>query len=180
MKALNDTYAVAHQIVYSKSCPDPVRLVVIRTKPKQNKPYRYFLVYTTDLNLSVETIVYYYDLRWKIETGFRDCKESFGFDHYQVKSETAIQRSVVLSFVAATLTQMMILPKFKTEHADALPEVEDALKEMKIHWYQPQKWTLGLIVKFIRWKNTLHLFSPCFSNHKNSQNIQNSLSSVAG
>jgi hypothetical protein len=180
VEALNKTYAVAHQVVYTKSCPDPVRLVIIKTKPKKNKPYRYFLVYTTDLNLSVETIVYYYDLRWKIETGFRDCKESFGFDHYQVKSETAIQRSVVLSFVAATLTQMMILPKFKAEQADALPEVEDALQEMKIHWYQPQQWTLGLIVKFIRWKNSIRLFSACFLNHKNSLNIQNPLSSVAG
>jgi hypothetical protein len=180
VETLNKTYAVAHQMVYTKSCPDPVRLVVIRTKQKQNKPYCYFLVYTTDLNLSVETIVYYYDLRWKIETGFRDCKESFGFDHYQVKSETAIQRSVVLSFVAATLTQMTVLPKFNAEQADALPEVGEALQEMKIHWYQPRQWTLGLIIKFIRWKNTIQLFYASFSNHKNSQNIQNPLSSVAG
>ena len=45
--------------------------------------YRYVKGHMNDLTLSVKTIVYYYTLRWKIETGFRDCKQSFGFDHYR-------------------------------------------------------------------------------------------------
>ena len=180
VEALNKTFEVAHQIVRTKMCPEEVRLVVIRTKPKKSKPYRYFLVYTTDLNLSVKTIVYYYNLRWKIETGFRDCKESFGFDHYQVKSKIAIQRSVLLSFVSASLTQLMILPQFHNEQTNALPKVDEALKEMNIHWYQPTRWTLGLMVKFIRLRNTIHLFYPSFEKHKNPIKIQNALSRAAG
>lgn len=179
VQALDKTYAVAHQIVQTKMCPEPVRLVVIRTKPEKSPTFRYFLVYTTDMTLSVKNIVYYYHLRWKIETGFRDSKESFGFDHYQVKSETAIQRSVVLSFVAATLTQLMVLPKFQKQQPDVLPDVDTALQDMHIHWYQPKRWTLGLVVKFIRWRTTKH-FSPCFSNHKNSAKIKMPLSGVIG
>ena len=74
VEALDKTFEAAHQIVRTKMCPQPVHLIVIRTKPKKSRPYRYFLVFTTDLTLSVETIVHYYH------------KESFGFDHYQVRS----------------------------------------------------------------------------------------------
>ncbi|MGQ9608890.1 MAG: transposase, partial [bacterium] len=49
------------------------------------------------LSLPVEKILFYYRLRWEQETAFRDSKQSFGFDDYQVKSETNINRFVQLS-----------------------------------------------------------------------------------
>jgi hypothetical protein len=168
IEALGKTMSVAHQMVRTKMCPDPVRLVVVRTRPKKNKPYHYFLVYTTDLTLSVETIIHYYDLRWTFETGIRDSKESFGFDHYQVRSETSIQRSVVLSFLSASLTQLMALPQFQQQHPEELPELEIGLKQMNIHWYHPKRWTLGLIARYIRWKKSRQLFSASFSVDKNT------------
>ena len=171
---------MAHQIVRTKMCPQPVQLVVIRTRPKPYKPYRYFLVYTTDLNLAVETIVYYYILRWTLETGFRDGKESFGFDHYQVRSETAIQRSVVLSFVAASLTQLLALPQFQQQHTDGLPDLKVGLQEMNIHWYHPTRWTLGLIVRYIRWRKARQFFSASFSQFENATKFENAFADVAG
>lgn len=179
VEALDETYEVAHQIVRTKMCPLTVRLVVIRTKPVKSRPYRYFLVFTTDLTLPVETIVYYYDLRWKIETGFRDSKQSFGFSDYQVKSETAIQRSVVLSFIGASLTQLMALPKFRQEQPDALPQVEDALQKMNIHWYRPHRWTLGLIARYIRWQTMRHLFPASLGGDQNATKKENSYSIAA-
>ena len=180
----------AHQIVRTKMCPQPVHLVVIRTKPQKSRPYRYFLVFTTDLTLSVETIVHYYHLRWKIETEFRDSKESFGFDHYQVRSQTAIQRSVVLSFLSASLTQMMALPKFQQAHPDALPKLKVALKEMNIHWYHPTQWTLGLIARYVRpacacphadrWQKSRQGFAASFSQNKNNTIFDNAFTDVAG
>ena len=56
-------------------------------------------------DLSVETLVRYYKLRWGFETNMRDTKEELGFDQYQVHSQRSIERSVLLSFVAASLTQ---------------------------------------------------------------------------
>lgn len=180
VEALDKTFEAAHQIVRTKMCPQPVHLVVIRTKPKKSRPYRYFLVFTTDLTLSVETIVHYYHLRWKIETGFRDSKESFGFDHYQVRSQTAIQRSVVLSFLSASLTQMMALPKFQQAHPDALPKLKVALKEMNIHWYHPTHWTLGLIARYVRWQKSRQGFAASFSQNKNNAIFKNAFTDVAG
>jgi len=179
VEQLDKTFAVAHQIVRTKMCPVPVRLVIIRTCPKPNKPYHYFLVYTTDLNLAVETIVYYYILRWTLETGFRDGKESFGFDHYQVRSETAIQRSVVLSFVAASLTQLLALPKFQQQQ-DGLPALKVGLQQMNIHWYHPTRWTLGLIVRYIRWRKSRPFFSASFSQFENPTKFKNAFAEVAG
>lgn len=179
IKQLDKTFAVAHQIVRTKICPIPVRLVVIRTRPKPNKPYRYFLIYTTDLNLAVETIVYYYILRWTLETGFRDGKESFGFDHYQVRSQSAIQRSVVLSFVTASLTQLLALPQFQHQQ-DGLPELKVGLQEMNIHWYHPTRWTMGLIVRYIRWRKSRQFFSASFSQIENHSKFQKPFPDVAG
>lgn len=156
--ALEKTVEVASQLVRSRCCPVPVRLVVIRTRPKPSKPYRYFLVYTTDLSLTVETIVTYYKHRWGFETSVHDSKESFGFDQYQVRSKTAIERHVQLSFVAASLIQLLVLPAFVTQHGPSLPALNVALAQMQIHWYDPRHWTKGLIVRYLRWNSRLNAF----------------------
>ena len=49
--------SITSAIVHVKMCPRFVRLLVIRTKTKPSHPYRFFCVYTTNLNLAVETIV---------------------------------------------------------------------------------------------------------------------------
>lgn len=180
VEALDKTLSVAHQFVRTRMCPDPVHLVVVRTRPKKHKPYRYFLVYTTDLTLSVETIVHYYDLRWTFETGVRDSKESFGFDHYQVRSETSIQRSVVLSFLSASLIQLTALPQFQQQHPEGLPELKVGLCQMNIHWYHPIRWTLGLIARYIRWQKSQQLFSASFSADENAMKNENPYSVAAG
>ena len=151
--------SVAHQQVRTRMCPEPVHLVVVRTRPKKSKPYHYFLVYTTDLSLSVETILRYYTLRWGFETNMRDTKEELGFDHYQVRSERSINRSVLLSFVAASLTQLIAWPAFEKVHDPIFPAVEEGLAQMNIHWYHPKRWTLGLLLRYLRWQKRHTLFS---------------------
>jgi len=177
--ALGKKVSLAYLTVRTKMCPQPVQLVVIRTRPKKHKPYRYFLVYTTDLTLPVETIVRYYKLRWGFETNMRETKENLGFDHYQVRSEQAIERSVLLSFVAASLTQLVALPAFQQVHNETLPSLKQGLEEMNIHWYHPPRWTLGLIIRYIRWKRNRLVFSPTISQNENTEN-KNTYSLAAG
>ena len=95
-------YSVASKIVRTRMCEvSDVRLVVIRSRRKVSKPYRYFCVFTTDLTLEIPKIVEYYQRRWQIEmVSFRDTKHHFGFDAYRVKSRKSINRWVQLSFVA--------------------------------------------------------------------------------
>ena len=153
---------VAAQIVRTRMCPQPVQLVVVRRRPKAHKPYHYFMVYTTDLALPVETILRYYQIRWSFETNMRDNKETLGFDHYQVRSERAIESSVLLCFVATSLLRLLAWPAFQQAHTTFLPSVQQGVKEMGIHWYQPAYWTLGLILRYVR----QHLFSVSISQEK--------------
>ena len=140
-------YQVASQIVRTRMCPADVRLVVIRRKPRRSKPYRYFLVFTTDLTLEIPQIVEYYRQRWQIETAFRDAKQYFGFNGYQVKSRKSINRFLQLSFVAASLTKLIFsLP----ETTEKRLSVEDVSKELGIHWYKPKKLTQGLRVAYLQ------------------------------
>jgi len=135
--ALGQIVSVASAIVWTKMCPQQVRLVVRRTRVDETKPYKYFMVYTTDMSLSIETVLRYYRLRWEQETAFRDTKENFGFDNYQVRSHKSISRFVQLSFVATSVMQLMY------SLADSIKNlsVEEVLETLGIHWYNPSKLT---------------------------------------
>lgn len=130
-------FSVASAIVRTKMCPEKVRLVVKRVKPKKGKPYRYFMVYTTDLQLPISTILRYYRLRWELETAFRDTKQNFGFDAYQVQSQKSISRFVQLSFVAASITQWLFVDP---RSAKLSISVDDGLNALGIHWYHPHSY----------------------------------------
>ena len=112
-----ETLRSLHTSCGRRCVPVAVRLVVIRTRPKRSKPYRYFLVFTTDLKLEIPQIVEYYQHRWQIETAFRDLKQVFGFSRaYRVKSRKSINRFVQLSFSAASLTKLIFsMPHTNTE-----------------------------------------------------------------
>ena len=165
---LEKTYQVASEVVRTKMCPTEVRLVVIRTRPKRSKPYRYFCVFTTDMTLEIPKIVEYYRQRWQIETAFRDTKQHFGFDAYRVKSRKSINRFVQLSFVAASLTKLIFTTPVSQQKAIG---VEKICEKLGIHWYRPEKLTQGLRLAYLRAEINAYRFSASFMEEPNSQNI---------
>lgn len=175
MTVNGEVVSVAHAIVYTKMCPQKVRLVVKRTRPKESKAYayRYFMVYTTDMELPIETVLHYYRLRWEQETAFRDTKQNFGFDEYQVHSHTSISRFVQLSFIAASIVQLLFAGSMVNLSVD---EVCDALG---IHWYQPSRLTRGLMQAYLRYLAMQQLFSAAKVMFLNSQENQVDLMKAA-
>ena len=149
-------------------CDAEVRLVVIRTRPKVSKPYRYFCVFTTDLTLEIPKIIEYYQQRWQIETAFRDAKEHFGFDAYRSKSRKSINRFVELSFVAASLTKLLFTTPNATQKAIS---VEKVCQHLGVHWYRPEKLTQGLRVAYLRSQIAGSSFFAKLKQKTNSQNI---------
>ena len=169
VSVLEKTHQVAAAVVRTKMCPTEVRLVVIRRRPKPSKPYRYFLVFTTDLTVEIPKILQYYQHRWQIETAFRDAKQHFGFSGYQVKSRKSINRFVQLSFIAASLTKLI----FSLPHPTEKPiNVKTVCEFLGIHWYHPKKLTQGLRVAYLQAQIKENLFSTSSSENTNSQNIQ--------
>ena len=59
----NETFSVTEKVVRTKMCPVEVRIVVIRKRPKPSQPYRYFCVFTSDLQLPVEKVIEHYKNR---------------------------------------------------------------------------------------------------------------------
>ena len=126
------------------------------------------------------TLVRYYKLRWGFETNMRDTKQELGFDQYQVRSPQAIQRSVLLSFVAASLTQLLAWPAFEKTQAATFPAVEKGLQQMDIHWYHPKRWTLGLLLRYLRWQKHRQVFSLSISSEENKPKRERPHAMVAG
>ena len=169
-------YTIAAKVVRTKMCPLPVRLVVMRTRPKKTKAFRYFCVFTTDLTLDISQMVRYYQKRWTIETAFRDVKQQFGFDTYRVKSHKSINRFIQLSFVASCLTQWV----FNTAAAiDSSINVEQVCRTLGITWYRPKKLTRGLMVQYLRALIEQRLFSATTPQETKSPNIQHTLDNAA-
>jgi len=164
---------VADAIVYTKMCPQQVRLVVRRTFSKKTNTYKYFMVYTSDLELPVEKILQYYRLRWEQETAFRDSKQNFGFDDYQVQSETSISRFVQLSFVAMSVMQLFFNQSILSHNVDEVCET------LGIHWYRPSKLTRGLMQAYLRYLSFRELFSSSKVILFNQTKIDESLAKVA-
>jgi hypothetical protein len=63
---------------------------------------------STDLALSPIDIIERYALRFAIEIAYRELKQRFAWGHYQVRSREAIERHVALSFVACSLTTLLL------------------------------------------------------------------------
>ena len=132
-----------------------------------------FCVFPTSLTLEISQIIVYYRQRWQIETAFRDAKQHFGFDSYQVKSRKSINQFVQLSFVAASVTKLIFAT---TESGSGHGiSVETVCKRLGIHWYQPAKLTQGLRVAYLRLQLMMNLFSASLKESANSQKITPSL-----
>ena len=172
----NKRCSVASKVVRTKMCPTQVRLVVMRTRSKKSKPFRYFCVYTTDLTLDLCQIVRYYRKRWLIETAFRDAKQHFGFDEYRVKSRKSINRLVQLSFLASCITQLIFN---HTSTTGGSITVEKVCWELGIDWYRPTKLTRGLMVQYLCAFMEGRLFSQTNDKHTNSHDIQQTLDNAA-
>ena len=77
-------------------------------------------------------------------------KEEPGFDHYQGRSQRAINRSVQLAFVTARLDQLAAWPAFEKVHDQVFPAVDEGMAQMNIHCYHPKRWPLDLLLRYLR------------------------------
>ena len=170
----DNTLSVANKVVRTKMCPVDVRRVVIRTRPKKSKPYRYFCLFTSDLQRPVAEGIRHYKNRWQIETAFRDIKQNFGFDTYQLRNRKSLNRFVQLSFLAATLTQLSFrntTPQTasETQKADGSVDVEDVLLALNKHWYKAKYLTRGLMLAYLQRCCQQQCFSASYDTRQSSQ-----------
>lgn len=96
-------------LVYSldtklKDCKTKVKVIFVFDKWSEHDDKCTHVLITTDLSMSPKTAVTTYLLRWGIEESFRELKDTFCFDQYQVRHQEQIQRHWIMSFLAWTIT----------------------------------------------------------------------------
>ncbi len=87
-----------------KDCDILIKFVVILGKWNKDDDNSYHILITNKLNSSSKMVIANYLLRWGIEHCFKELKDTFYFDHYQVRHINKIDRYWNLCLTAWTLT----------------------------------------------------------------------------
>lgn len=87
-----------------KGCSVPVRVVVSFENWSDEDNRKVHILITNNRDLTARQIILGYLLRWGIEQSFRELKDSFCFDQYQVRHQKQIQRHWIMSLLAWSLT----------------------------------------------------------------------------
>jgi transposase len=75
-----------------KDCSTPLSILFIFDKWADADDKDFHVLITNNLSFSPETIIKTYLLPWGIEESFRELKDNFCFDPYQVRHQEQIQR----------------------------------------------------------------------------------------
>lgn len=104
---VTDTY---HLTVLHKDFPDPLNLVVVVKTNLRTHKCAHVLLFSTDLSLSAEQIVDFYNLRFQIEFNFRDAKQFWGLEDFMNISPTAVTNATQLAFLMVNLSALLLQP----------------------------------------------------------------------
>ncbi len=119
-----------------KDCSTEVQVIFIFDKWSRTDDKDVHILITTDLSMSVRSAILTYLLRWGIEESFRELKDTFCFDQYQVHHQEQIQRHWIMAFLAWTLAywikQNGCLSKILNEPPQTIGECKQAVASLII------------------------------------------------
>ena len=117
-----------------KDCDIPIKFVVILGKWNKDDDNSYHILITNKINSSAKMVIANYLLRWGIEHCFKELKDTFYFDHYQVRHIKKIERYWNLCLTAWTLTywikQNAYLAKILETKPDTFNEIKLAVNSI--------------------------------------------------
>jgi hypothetical protein len=94
------TYSIRSRL---KDCSTPLQIFFVFDKWSSYDDKDMHVLVTNNMSLSAEDAIKTYLLRWGIEESFRELKDDFCFDQYQVHHQEQIQRHWIISFLAWSL-----------------------------------------------------------------------------
>ena len=119
-----------------KDCSTEVQVIFIFDKWSKTDDRDTHILITTNLNMPVRSAILTYLLRWGIEESFRELKDTFCFDQYQVRHQEQIQKHWIMSFLAWTLTywikQNGCLSRILNELPQTIGEYKQAIASLII------------------------------------------------
>ncbi len=119
-----------------RDCSTEVQVIFIFDKWSSTDDKDVHILITTDLAMSVRSAILAYLLRWGIEESFRELKDTFCFDQYQVRHQEQIQKHWIMSFLSWTLAywikQNGCLSKILNEAPQTIGECKQAVASLII------------------------------------------------
>ncbi len=117
-----------------RDCSAEVQVIFIFDRWSKTDDKDIHVLITTDLNMPVRSAILTYLLRWGIEESFRELKDTFCFDQYQVRHQEQIQKHWIMSFLAWTLAywikQNGCLSKILNEPPQTIGECKQAIASL--------------------------------------------------
>jgi len=114
-----------------KDCSVPIKAFVIFGSWSDKDARDIHILITNDTRMSYKKVVSLYMQRWGIEQMFRELKDTFYFDHYQVRHQEKIMRYWMLCILAWSLVywikQNACLLKILSYNPSTLNEYKQAL-----------------------------------------------------
>lgn len=108
------TTKIYQGVVFSKSLKTDINLVIVYTKKKDK--WKHKLYFSTDLELTAELVLKYYQTRFQIEFTFRDAKQHTGLNDCQARSEKKLHfhfNTSLTTINLAKITHWMSIDKDK-------------------------------------------------------------------
>ncbi len=112
-----------------KDCKVPLKFVVILGKWNKDDDNKYHVLITNQLNTTAKTIITNYLLRWGIEQCFKELKDTFYLDHYQVRHINKIERYWNLCLIAWTLTYWIKQNAYLSKILETKPSTFNEFKQ---------------------------------------------------
>ena len=119
------------QIVWSVQWKRNITVVMVTTQGKNGRK-GYFLLGCSDLNLSADTILAYYRLRFAIEFLFRDAKQHLGLNHCQSRKEECL--AFHFQAIMMTLNLCLVENRLKDKTVFSLQDIKT--DHFNVHWLQ--------------------------------------------
>lgn len=112
-----------------KNSPLPVRAFIVFNKWSDDDSKSIHILITNDLKLSYKKVVGVYMQRWGIERAFQELKDSFYFDHYQVRHKEKIMRYWMLCTLVFSLIYWVKLNGCLTKVLNYSPRTFNEFKQ---------------------------------------------------
>jgi len=127
------TYTIKSKL---KDCSTPLQIFFIFDKWSDTDDKDVHILITNNPAMSVKTAIDTYLLRWGIEESFRELKDNFCFDQYQVHDQEQIQRYWIISFLVWSLTywnkQNACLSKILQDSPASIGQCKEAIAALII------------------------------------------------
>lgn len=101
-----------------KEFSQPLNVVILVKTNLITQARTHVILFSSDLNLSYEKLINYYQLRFQIEFNFRDAKQFWGLEDFMNLGQTAVTNAVNLSFFMVNLSYYL-LAQFRQDNPDS-------------------------------------------------------------